>query len=68
MNYNTSSTSIYDTTLFQEQITVSTGLIAENTIVKQKFIEYFQSIQPRRGTLWERGVHKLKKMVRSLVQ
>lgn len=54
------STSVYDTTLSQEGITNFPTVFQEDEVARQKFIEFFKSIQPRKGTVWERIIHKIK--------
>ncbi len=63
LHYNFSTTA-FDTVLLEENITDFTDIIEQDILIYQKLVSYFESLRPRRGNLWERGIYKLKKMLK----
>lgn len=58
-------TSVFDTSLYQDKILFFEDTIEENPKVINDLAEYFESLKPRRGSLLERGTHRLNKILRT---
>jgi hypothetical protein len=57
-------TSAYNVKLSNYRIHRFTDDFSENLDIKAELEQYFQSIVPRRGSLWERGTYRVQKTLR----
>jgi hypothetical protein len=62
--HHTAATSLYDTELYQDRVIHFSDRIAEDLAAEEAFCQYFRSIQPRRGSLWKRAMHRMRKQFR----
>lgn len=60
------ATSAYNVNLATHQVEDFTDNMTEDVVTKQALAAYFQNIMPRRGSLVERGIYKVRKTIRKM--